>query len=193
MKYPAPLLRSLHSGVEHFWALRWWKEEVLATNNTPVTKSLASCRCSFCLCHCPDCRKSLLKGSVWELLCGQIPSTADCLASELHREEITPEESEERDDRPLASLGLWFAASVCLDKCANSLTEERPLCKRRLSGSGGPGARRNPSIHCDSQSQGPMTPAESMNGKTGKKTQHLFPLLASRPLPPFPQCQPVTK
>lgn len=171
----------------------FWCGALLATNNTPVTKSLASCRCSFCLCHCPDCRKSLLKGSVWELLCGQIPSTADCLASELHREEITPEESEERDDRPLASLGLWFAASVCLDKCANSLTEERPLCKRRLSGSGGPGARRNPSIHCDSQSQGPMTPAESMNGKTGKKTQHLFPLLASRPLPPFPQCQPVTK
>lgn len=47
--------------------------------------------------------------------------------------------------------------------------EERPLCKRRLRRSGGPGARRNPSIHCDSQSQGPMTAAESMNGKREKK------------------------
>lgn len=102
MKYPAPLLSSLPSGVEHFRVLRWWRDEVLATNNTPVTKSLASCGCSFCLCHSPDCRKSLLKGSIWELLCGQIQSSADCLASELHREGITQEGSEGRE-----MTGLW--------------------------------------------------------------------------------------
>lgn len=38
--------------------------------------------------------------------------------------------------------GLWPPVSMCLDKCyvpASYLVEERPLCKRRLSGPGGPG------------------------------------------------------
>lgn len=106
---------SLLSGVERSWVLRWGGTRSLAISNTPVTNNLAPCG----NCHCPDCRKSLVKDSTWdwELHCVQILNSAAPLEfcqCQPHREGINQKGSEGREmARPLASLG-FVVCSLCV-------------------------------------------------------------------------------
>lgn len=110
-------LHSLLSGVERFWILRWGRARSSATSNTPVTNNLVPCGCSSSNCHCPDCRKRLVKGSIWDwerhCVCAD-SQFSDFCQSQPHREGINQKGSEGREMAGLWPLWGFVVCSLCV-------------------------------------------------------------------------------